>query len=105
MKTKIWLEENIKTIGDLDRLLPEAIFVDRDYDIASMLVSIGLLPQECEEDFLNSEDWQNCEYNGGLFVLLDDSGADYLAVFGYWGSVPGLHKPADLIWYDHELLV
>ena len=95
----------VHTIRDIDKRLPEAVFIQTDYDIASTLVSIGLLPEDCEENFLESEDWQECEYNGGLFVLLDSSGADYLAVWGYRGSVPDLSKTVDLLWYAHKLLV
>lgn len=96
----------ITTIKAIEAL-PEAILVDIDYDVLHTLVSIGLLDSVDGDGTTEPETWARFwaqDYHG-LFVLLDDSGADYLAVWGYVGSVPYVDKSLELLWYDHELLV
>jgi len=99
--------QDIKTIRDIQEL-PEAILVDIDYDVLHILVSTGVIFLEDYEDEYNNPDaWDKFyaqDYHG-LFVLLDDSGADYRAVWGYSGSVPYLEKSLDLLWFEGNLVV
>jgi hypothetical protein len=97
----------IRTVKDLDYFLPDAVLVDRDYDVLATLCSIGYLDSSLEEDpnWIDSEDWINCDY-ALLFVLLDESGADYSHVWGLsWGTIPHMDRPVDLIWKNYKLLV
>ena len=99
--------DDIKTVAQLDQFLPDAVLVTTDYDVLAILCSIGYLPSEleCDPNWVNSDDWVNCDYSI-LFVLLDESGADYSHVWGLsWGSVPYLDRPVDLIWKHHTLLI
>ena len=96
---------DIESIEDI-QVLPQAILVDRDYDVLHTLVSIGLLESVDGDGTTEPETWerfykQECF---GLFVLLDDSGADYRAVWGYEGSVPYTYKNLDLLWFNGKLM-
>ena len=95
----------IQTVSDIDRYLPNAILVSVDYDVLSTLCAIGYLPSELEtnSDWLDSEEWLSNDYDT-LFVVLDESGADYARVYGCSG-VPYLTKGIDLIWDNYNLLI
>lgn len=97
--------QNIDSIAAIDKL-PDAILVDRDYDVLHTLVSIGLIDSQDGDGTEESEAWDQfwAQDYQGLFVLLDDSGADYLAVWGFSGSIPWLEESLDLLWFDNELL-
>lgn len=93
----------IDSIQDI-QVLPQAILVDRDYDVAHLLANIGLL--RSNDDITESETLEalyNQEYQG-CFVLLDKSGADYLAVWGFSVPIPYLSKSLDLLWLGGKLI-
>jgi hypothetical protein len=93
--------DDIKTVAQPDQFLPDAVLVTTDHDVLAILCSIGYLPSELECD----PGWVNSDYST-LFVLLDESGADYSHVWGLsWGTIPHLDRPVDLIWKNHKLLV
>lgn len=97
---------DVHTINDIDKL-PDVILVDRDYDVLHTLVSIGLIESVDGDGTTEPDTWQRFyeqEYHG-LFVLLDDSGCNYLAVWGFCGCIPWLDKSLELIYYQGELLV
>lgn len=94
---------DIDSIRDI-QALPQAILVDRDYDMLHILVSIGLI--DSDDSDTDIEAWARF-YNQqihGLFVLLDESGADYLAVWGFDSTIPGLHEPLELLWLNDNLV-
>ena len=95
----------IRTVKDLDYFIPEAVLVTVNSDVRSILAYIGLLSSDWENDpmWFDRDDWLDCEYDA-LFVLFDDSGADYSHMWGFSG-IAYTHKPIDLIWKNHKLLV
>ena len=94
----------IKTIKDIEAL-PDAILVDRDYDVLHILAMIGMLYSVDGNGTTELETWEEFYKQDyfGLFVLLDESGA-MVAVWGYEGSVPYTYKSLDLLWYDGKLM-
>ncbi len=95
----------IRTIEDFDLYLHDAVLVTVDSDVRSILDYIGLLSSDWENDpnWYERDDWLECEYDT-LFVLFDESGADYSHVWGFSG-IAYTHKHIDLIWKNHKLLV
>ena len=72
------------------RDMPEDAFLLTDsQDIASSLELIGQA--------------SDARYYGCLFVVLDESSADYAAVYGTPASTPRLDAPVDLLWPTESL--
>src|SRR5690606_1628918 len=88
----------IRTVKDMDYFIPEAVLVTVNSDVRSILAYTGLLSSNWESDpmWFDRDEWLECEYDA-LFVLFDDSGADYSHVWGFSG-IAYTPKHIDLIW-------
>ena len=107
---------DIEFIEDI-QALPQAILVDRDYDVLHTLVSIGMLESVDGDGTTESETWDRFwdQRYHGLFVLtanqsyhykytFENISPDYIAVWGYEGSVPYTYKSLDLLWLNGKLM-